>query len=142
MRTFNGKVYEEKAPHDFDELVEIVDALRSENGCKWDRVQTHETLKKCLMDESEEVLEAVRIISGFIESGGIRYFEPEMYNLSFTMYGEGESLIDKLKGGDETAIKAVKATKADDAIYNLNGQRVNASYKGLVIKNGKKVVIK
>ena len=59
MRTFNGKVYEEKAPHDFDELVEIVDALRSENGCKWDRVQTHETLKKCLMDESEEVLEAV-----------------------------------------------------------------------------------
>ena len=59
MRTFNGKVYEEKAPHDFDELVEIVDALRSENGCKWDRAQTHETLKKCLMDESEEVLEAV-----------------------------------------------------------------------------------
>ena len=59
MRTFNGKVYEEKAPHDFDELGEIVDALRSENGCKWDRAQTHETLKKCLMDESEEVLEAV-----------------------------------------------------------------------------------
>lgn len=96
----------------------------------------------CQMNSSEEVLEAVRIISGFIESGGIRYFEPEMYNLSFTMYGEGESLIDKLKGGDETAINAVKATKADDAIYNLNGQRVNASYKGLVIKNGKKVVIK
>jgi hypothetical protein len=47
-----------------------------------------------------------------------------------------------LKGGSETAINAVKATKADDAIYNLNGQRVNASYKGLVIKNGKKVVIK
>lgn len=59
MRVFNGKVYEEKAPHDFTELVEIVDALRSENGCKWDRAQTHETLKKCLMDESEEVLEAV-----------------------------------------------------------------------------------
>ena len=59
MRVFNGKVYEEKAPHDFAELVEIVDALRSENGCKWDRAQTHETLKKCLMDESEEVLEAV-----------------------------------------------------------------------------------
>ena len=96
----------------------------------------------CQMNSSEEVLEAVRIISGFIESGGIRYFEPEMYNLSFTMYGEGDSLIDKLKGGDETAINAVKATKADDAIYNLNGQRVNASYKGLVIKNGKKVVIK
>ncbi len=59
MRTFNGKEYTEKAPHDFGELVEIVAVLRSENGCKWDRAQTHETLKKCLTDECEEVLEAI-----------------------------------------------------------------------------------
>ena len=59
MRTFNGKKFEEKAPHDYAELVEIVAALRSENGCKWDRAQTHETLKKCLTDETEEVLEAI-----------------------------------------------------------------------------------
>ena len=59
MRTFNGKQYEEKAAHDFDELVEIVDVLRGENGCKWDRAQTHESLKECLIDESREVLEAV-----------------------------------------------------------------------------------
>ena len=38
----------------------------------------------------------------------------------------------------ETAIKTVKATKSDDAIYNLAGQRVDASYKGVVIQNGKK----
>ncbi len=59
MRTFNGKEYTEKAPHDFGELVEIVAVLRSENGCKWDRAQTHETLKKCLTDECGEVLEAI-----------------------------------------------------------------------------------
>ena len=59
MRTFNGKVYEEKAPHDFDELVEIVDALRSENGCKWDRAQTHETLRKYLLEETQEALDAI-----------------------------------------------------------------------------------
>ena len=59
MRIFNGKEYTEKAPHDFGELVEIVAVLRSENGCKWDRAQTHETLKKCLADECEEVLEAI-----------------------------------------------------------------------------------
>ncbi len=59
MRTFNGKQYIEKNDHDFDELVEIVDVLRGKDGCKWDRAQTHETLKKCLMDESEEVLQAV-----------------------------------------------------------------------------------
>ncbi len=59
MRTFDGKIYEEKAHHDFNELVEIVSVLRSEKGCMWDRAQTHETLKKCLADEAQEVFEAV-----------------------------------------------------------------------------------
>jgi hypothetical protein len=30
----------------------------------------------------------------------------------------------------------------DDAIYNLSGQKVNGSYKGLVIQNGKKKLVK
>ena len=30
----------------------------------------------------------------------------------------------------------------DDAIYNLSGQKVNGSYKGLVIQNGKKMMAK
>ncbi len=39
-----------------------------------------------------------------------------------------------------TGIAAVKAAKQNvsEAIYNLSGQRVDASYKGLVIKNGVK----
>lgn len=44
--------------------------------------------------------------------------------------------------GDETAIKSVKASKADESIYNLAGQKVNASYKGVVIKSGKKMIVK
>jgi hypothetical protein len=39
---------------------------------------------------------------------------------------------------NKTAIKSMKATNADDAIYNLSGQKVDASYKGIVIQNGKK----
>ena len=42
------------------------------------------------------------------------------------------------RGGDKTAINAVKATNADGAIYNLAGQKVDASYKGIIIHNGKK----
>ena len=42
-----------------------------------------------------------------------------------------------------TAIKTVKAGKKfDGAIYNLAGQKVNASYKGVVIKEGKKYIQK
>ena len=59
MRKYNGKEYIEKAPHNMLELVEIVDILRSPNGCEWDRAQDFESMKKCLADETEEVLSAI-----------------------------------------------------------------------------------
>jgi len=50
------------------------------------------------------------------------------------------------KIGDVTAIGSVLADKVQKAsskyVYNLNGQRVNNSYKGIVIKNGKKILTK
>ena len=30
----------------FEDLKNIMETLRSENGCPWDRVQTHESMKK------------------------------------------------------------------------------------------------
>ena len=50
-------------------------------------------------------------------------------------------VIEKEKG-TLAAIITLKTNKADDTIYNLAGQKVNASYKGLVIKNGKKIIKK
>lgn len=46
--------------------------------------------------------------------------------------------------GGETAISTVKsaAENANAPIYNLAGQKVDKSFKGVVIQNGKKVVIK
>ena len=43
----------------FNDLVNIIEALRSDHGCPWDREQTYESLKKCLADETQEVFEAV-----------------------------------------------------------------------------------
>ena len=40
--------------------------------------------------------------------------------------------------GGTTAIDSVKAVKSDGQIYNLAGQKVDASYKGIVIQNSKK----
>lgn len=42
--------------------------------------------------------------------------------------------------GEATSIKSVESTDNNRMMYNLNGQRVNASAKGIVIMNGKKVV--
>ena len=59
MKEHNGKVYIEKEKHDMDELVEIVEVLRSPDGCEWDRAQDFNSMKKCLKDETEEVLSAI-----------------------------------------------------------------------------------
>ena len=53
--------------------------------------------------------------------------------------------IDFIDGGmgGTTGISEVKSTNANDGVmYNLQGQRVNEGHKGLVIKNGKKVMMK
>lgn len=42
-----------------DPLVEVMGALRAENGCPWDREQTHETLKQYLIEEAYEVIDAL-----------------------------------------------------------------------------------
>ena len=45
--------------NDFNDLLEIVEILRGENGCPWDREQTHKSLKKALVEESYEVIDAI-----------------------------------------------------------------------------------
>lgn len=52
-------VQEEKKFRDFYDLKRIVETLRGENGCQWDKKQTHESLKKCLLEEAEEVNQAI-----------------------------------------------------------------------------------
>ena len=43
----------------FRKLIEIVDTLMGDNGCPWDKVQTRESLKPYLIEETYEVLEAL-----------------------------------------------------------------------------------
>lgn len=41
----------------FDELIEVVRQIRA--ACPWDSVQTHESLKQYIVEETEEVLEGI-----------------------------------------------------------------------------------
>ena len=40
---------------EFQTLVDIVARLRAPGGCPWDREQTHESLKRTLLEEAHEV---------------------------------------------------------------------------------------
>ena len=49
----------EKKKYTFQDLLNIMELLRSDKGCPWDREQTHESLKRYLIEETYEVLEAL-----------------------------------------------------------------------------------
>ncbi|NMA20414.1 MAG: nucleotide pyrophosphohydrolase, partial [Lentisphaerae bacterium] len=44
---------------EMERFIEIVRQLRSENGCPWDKAQTHRSLRRCLTEEAGEFLDAV-----------------------------------------------------------------------------------
>lgn len=47
---------------EIDRLKEIVETLRSENGCPWDRAQTHSSLKAACIEEAAEVICGINIL--------------------------------------------------------------------------------
>ena len=50
---------ETKEHYTYEELVQIIATLRGENGCPWDREQTHETVKFAAVEEAYELMEAI-----------------------------------------------------------------------------------
>ena len=44
---------------EFRKLVGIMERLRAEGGCEWDRAQSHASLRQYLLEETYEVLEAI-----------------------------------------------------------------------------------
>ena len=56
----------------------------------------------------------------------------------------GTTILKEVEVFEKTTTARMKSAKpaksSGDSLYNLSGQKVNASYKGIVIQNGKKVV--
>ncbi|MBR2327666.1 MAG: nucleoside triphosphate pyrophosphohydrolase [Clostridia bacterium] len=61
-RNNNAKKVEDlkkKTDYTFNDLVDIMEILRSENGCPWDREQHHKTIRNNLIEECYEAVEAI-----------------------------------------------------------------------------------
>lgn len=54
-----------------ERLIDILETLRSENGCAWDREQTHYSLKKNMIEEAYEAVDA-------IEDGDCEHLKEEL----------------------------------------------------------------
>ena len=47
---------------EIDRLKEVVEKLRAEDGCPWDKVQTHTSLKPTVIEEAAEVICGINIL--------------------------------------------------------------------------------
>ncbi len=55
-------VYRVKNMECFDELKSVIARLRAEDGCPWDREQTHLSLKAACIEEAAEVIAGINIL--------------------------------------------------------------------------------
>lgn len=51
--------FNQKEKYDINDLLEIMRYLRAPGGCPWDAEQTHESIRKNLIEETYEVVEAI-----------------------------------------------------------------------------------
>ena len=49
----------QKNNYDFDDLVEIMTILRAPSGCPWDAEQTHQSIRRDLLEETYELIEGI-----------------------------------------------------------------------------------
>ena len=52
--------FQTKDRYTLEDLLAIMERLRSPGGCPWDREQTHESIATDFLEETHEALEAIR----------------------------------------------------------------------------------
>lgn len=56
---FPARDFLKKKRFDFNDLIYIIHRLRDEDGCEWDKVQTHESIRENAVEEAYELVEAI-----------------------------------------------------------------------------------
>ncbi|HVN52238.1 MAG TPA: MazG family protein [Acidimicrobiales bacterium] len=121
-------------------FVELVDTLRRE--CPWDRKQTHHSLRRHLLEESYEVLEAIDDLD--VESGrGYEHLEEELGDLlfqvafhsrlageegQFTLADVARTVHDKLVSRHPHVFGDVEVAGADEVVANW--EQIKKAEKG------------
>ena len=54
-----NRTYPQKERYDINDLIEVIRMLRLPDGCPWDKVQTHESIRMNFIEEVYEVIEAI-----------------------------------------------------------------------------------
>ncbi|MEQ1821835.1 MAG: nucleoside triphosphate pyrophosphohydrolase [Fimbriimonadaceae bacterium] len=106
-----------------EEIIVLVDRLLGPGGCPWDQAQTHNSLKRHLLEEAYEVLDA-------IDSGDSQHLEEEVGDLllqpvmhgqiasDFSTQSAARRLVDKLIRRHPHVFGETKVADADEVLRN------------------------
>ncbi len=88
-----------KGKKDIYDLMEIIKQLRGENGCPWDKEQTHDSIKKDIIEESYEVFDAIesKDVEAIVEELGDVLFQV-LFHASLGSDDDEFSLLDITDG--------------------------------------------
>lgn len=94
----------------YEDFLQIIRDLRSENGCPWDKVQTHDSLRPCMMEEAAELLASIRI---YDQTGSAENMREELGDvlLQVVMHAQiatEEKLFDMTDVVDEVSRKMIR----------------------------------
>lgn len=120
----------------FSELLEILDGLLAEDGCPWDRAQTHESIRKNVIEEAYELVDAVdrQDTDGIVEETGDVILQAvfnaaignklEEYNVGDALTG----LCRKLLSRHPHVFGDVKAADAAEALKSWEGAKAKEKH--------------
>ncbi|MDE7071381.1 MAG: nucleoside triphosphate pyrophosphohydrolase [Clostridia bacterium] len=141
----------EKQRFNFFDLYQIMRVLRGENGCQWDKAQTHESIRQNAVEEAYELVEAINNddIDNIVEESGDLFLQSIFhcviaedcaeFNLEDCLSGICRKLIDRhthifgdvVANTPEEALKAWDNAKAKEKRYSSASDKIDKIAKAL-----------
>ena len=130
-----------------NDLLSLMDKLLSEDGCPWDREQTHKTLRKHMLEECDEAVEAIDnddMTSLCEELGDVLLqivFHAKLAEKAgvFTMDDVIEGIVNKLVGRHTHIFGNDKATTAEDVVKLWAANKKKSADKSHLAQIGSKM---
>ena len=125
-----------KERYSFDDFIQIIRTLRGENGCPWDKIQTHESLREAMLEEAYEAADAIdkKDMKNLCEELGdvlmqiVFHAEIEREKGGFTLEDVYDGISKKMISRHSHIFSTDKASTSEEVL--VNWEKVKKKEKG------------
>lgn len=123
-----------KKLYDFNDLLSLVERLRGEDGCPWDREQTHLSIRECAIEEAYEVVDAIDQgdIDNLVEELGDLILQVIFHSQigsedgNFNIWDVTTKICNKLIDRHPHVFEEKKVENSEEVVYNWNDIKFKA----------------